>query len=501
MSTQRLARAAGLSLLALLAAAPLAAQQQPAATGPGLTLQQAVATARQNNPDMQAQRNDTRATQAAIRNARADFLPSADISAGFGYTGSGEQRFGSQTFGEKPVYYSSDWSLGLNYQLSGAKMLQPRIARAQHQVAESRIADFEAELVMQVRQQYLTTLQAGELATQAQREVERTLEHERLARAKLEVGSGTPLDVRRAQVERGRAEVGVVQQQNTYETELLRLGMLMGVDLSTTTRLESGFELFEPRWSGDELVRTALENNPGLLAARASTGAAETQVRAARSAYLPSLSFRVGLTGSVYSAGDIDPLVQQQLGGMQSAFASCTEGNAIRAAVGLTPENCSQFNVDDPVVQAAVRRQVEAGNPNFPFGYQQQPLQASMSISLPLFDGLNRERRIEEARVQESDARYAVRTEELRLTRDVRTGLLNAQTAYRTAQLQRQVAENAAEELRMARERFRLGAASSIEVTDAQTRLAEAERAVIDAVYAYHKSVAALEALVGRSLR
>jgi outer membrane protein len=500
MSTQRLARAAGLSLLALLAAAPLAAQQ-PAATGPGLTLQQAVSTARQNNPDMQAQRNDTRSTQAAIRNARADFLPSADISAGFGYTGSGEQRFGSQTFGEKPVYYSSDWSLGLNYQLSRAKMLQPRIARAQHQAAESRIAGFEASLVMQVQQQYLTTLQAGELAAQALREVERTREHERLAQAKLEVGSGTPLDLRRAQVERGRAEVGVVQQQNTYETELLRLGMLMGVDLPTGTRLESGFELFEPRWSSDELVRMALENNPGLLAARASTGAAETQVRAARSAYLPSLSFRVGLTGSVYSAGDIDPLVQQQLGGLQGAFASCTEGNAIRTAVGLTPQDCSQLNVNDPVVRAAVRREVEAGNPNFPFGYQRQPLQASMSISLPLFDGLSRERRIEEARVQESDARYAVRAEELRLTRDVRTGLLNAQTAYRTAQLQRQVAENAAEELRMARERFRLGAASSIEVTDAQTRLAEAERAVIDAVYAYHKSVAALEALAGRSLR
>ena len=158
-------------------------------------------------------------------------------------------------------------------------------------------------------------------------------------------------------------------------------------------------------------------------------------------------------------------------------------------------------DISGRVVQAAVRRQVEAGNPSFPFGYQRQPLQASMSISLPLFDGLSRERRIEEARVAESDAQLAVRAEEQRLGRDVRTGVLNAQTAFRTAQLQRQVAENASEELRMARERFRLGAANSIEVTDAQTRLAEAERAVIDAVYMYHKSLAALEALVGRSLR
>jgi outer membrane protein len=500
MSMHSLARAAGLSLLALLAAAPLAAQR-PDSTGPVLTLQQAVARARESNPDMQAQRNDTRATRAAMRNARADFLPSASASAGFGYTASGVQRFGSEVFGERPEYYSSNWNLGLNYDLSGAKLLQPRIARAQHQATESRIAGYEANLVMQVQQQYLTALQAGELAAQAQREVDRTREHERLANAKLEVGSGTPLDVRRAQVERGRAEVTLVQQTNTYETELLRLGLLMGTDLPAGTRLESGFQLFEPRWSADELVRMALENNPGLLSARANTGAAQTQVRAARSAYLPTLSFNVGLAGNVYSAGNIDPLVQQQMSGLQGAFASCNENNAVRAAVGLSTADCSQFDVSDPVVAANVRRQVEAGNPSFPFGYERQPLQASMSISLPLFDGRTRERRIEEARVQEADARLAVQAEELRLTSDIRTGLLNAQTAYRTAQLQRQVAENAAEELRMARERFRLGAANSLEVTDAQTRLAEAERAVIDAVYTYHKSLAALESLAGRSLR
>jgi outer membrane protein len=466
-----------------------------------LTLQQAVAAARENNPDMQAQRNDVVASRAAVRNARADFFPSANASAGFGYTASGVQRFGSEVFGQRPEYYSSNWQLGLSYDLSGAKLMQPRIARAQQAATESRITGFEADLVLEVEHQFFTVLQAGELAAQAQRELDRTREHERLANAKLEVGSGTPLDVRRAQVERGRAEVTLVQQQNTYETELLRLGLLMGVELPAGTRLDPAAELFEPRRTADELVAMALENNPGLAAARANTGAARAQVRAARSAYLPTLSFQVGLNGSVYSAGNIDPLVQQQLGGLQGAFSSCNESNAVRAAVGLSLADCSQLDPSDPVVRAAVRNQVEAGNPSFPFGYERQPLQASMSISLPLFDGLSRERRIEEARVQASDADLAVQAQEQRLRRDVRTGLLNALTAFRTAQLQRQVAENASEELRMARERFRLGAANSIEVTDAQTRLAEAERAVIDAVYMYHKSVAALEALVGRSLR
>ncbi|HEX8321259.1 TolC family protein [Longimicrobium sp.] len=496
MSTIIIRRAAGLSALAaLLFALPATAQQ------PGLTIEQAVASARENNPDMLAQRNDVGATRAGMRAARADFLPSANASAGFGYTAPGEQRFGAQTFGAKPEYYSSNWNLGLQYDISRAKLLQPSIARAQHAATESRIAGYEWSLVMQVRQQYLTALQAGDQVQQAVREVERTREHERLAGARLEVGSGTPLEVRRAQVQRGQAEVALVQRQNTHATEILRLGQLMGVSLAPDTPLTSRFELFALTWNADDLVREAQEANPVIQAARASSGAARTQVTAARSQYLPSVSMQVGLVGSVYSAGNIDPLVQQQLRGLAGAYSSCQEINVIRTAAGVAAADCSPLNAANPAVQAAVRDEIAAGNPTFPFGYTRQPLQASLSISLPIFDGLARERRIVEARVQASDAELAVRAQQQRLELDVRTGVLNAQTAFRTAELQRQVAENAAEELRLARERFRLGAANSLEVTDAQTRLSEAERAVIDAVYMYHKSLAALEALVGRPLR
>src|SRR5215213_1954170 len=80
-------------------------------------------------------------------------------------------------------------------------------------------------------------------------------------------------------------------------------------------------------------------------------------------------------------------------------------------------------------------------------------------------------------------------------------GLLALRTAYGTARLRDEVVANAGQELRVARERYRLGVASAVEVTDAETSLAEAERARIDAVYAYHRSLAALEAMVGRDLR
>jgi outer membrane protein len=499
--------------LALAAPAALAAQvtpppppAPPAASvrtdGPALTLEQAVATARERNPDMLMQRNDVRSTRAALRAARFDFLPSADVSAGLGYQAPGEQRFGAvQLEQSSPPYYSSSYSLGIGYRLDGQKLMEPAIARANDRATRERIEGYEANLVSQVAQQYLTVLQALEQAAQAEREVGRTQEHERLARARLEVGAGTPLDLRRAEVQRGQAEVAVVQRRNAYQTELLRLGRLMGTPLPPDTRLASTFELFAPRWSAEELVAMALQANPNLDAARASARAARTGVRAARTQYLPSVSFRMGFTGSVYSAGDLDPLFAQALQSTAGRFEGCVQGNELNRLLGRPEQNCAPFNVENPAVADSVRRAVRAGNPSFPFGFSSQPMTASLSFSLPLFNGLQRERQIEEARVQAQDAELAVQRQELDLRTDIAAALLAVQTAYETAQLQAQVVQKASEELRLAQERFRFGVASSVEVTDAQTSLAEAERARIDAVFAYHKSLAALEALVGRPLR
>jgi len=149
----------------------------------------------------------------------------------------------------------------------------------------------------------------------------------------------------------------------------------------------------------------------------------------------------------------------------------------------------------------SLRRGVRNANPSFPFGFSGQPMQASLSVSLPLFNGWSRERQIEDARVQRDNAELAVRGQELKLRTDLGSALLNLQTAYGVAELQTQVVARATEELRLAQERFRFGVASSVEVTDAQTSLALAEQGRIDAIYNYHKSLAALEALVGRPLR
>lgn len=497
--TRHLAR--GLAVAAALAApAALAAQQTgpPPAAPAELTLEAAAAIARRNNPELLAQQNDRRTARAATRAARADFLPSAGVSNTFGYTAEGERRFGSVAIRQnEPAYYSSSYSLGLSYDVSGAKLVQPSIARAQERATEQRVVGAEANLEAQVAQQYLNVLQAQERVAQAEREVARTVEHQRLAQARLEVGAGTPLDVRRAEVQKGRADVALVQARGDVGNATLELGRLMGTELRPDVRLTSEFALFDPAWEAGALVSQAAEDNPNLRAARAQEGAARTGITAARSSYLPSLSLNVGWNGSVYRAGDIDPLVAQELAGAQARLAGCLEANELAQLLNRPVQDCGRFSFTPEAIRAGVREQ----NSGYPFDYNRQPMTASLTVSLPLFTGLSRHQQVEEARARAEDAEYQVRAEENRLRVEVGSALRNLRTSYETAQLQDQVIRTANEELRLATERFRFGAASSVEVTDAQTRLAEAETGRIDAVYNFHKSLAALEALVGRPLR
>ena len=59
----------------------------------------------------------------------------------------------------------------------------------------------------------------------------------------------------------------------------------------------------------------------------------------------------------------------------------------------------------------------------------------------------------------------------------------------------------ASDQLRLAQDRYRLGQGTALELSDSEGAVQRAEGTYVDAVYAYHKAVAALEEAVGQPLR
>jgi outer membrane protein len=496
-ATRRLLRSATAAAL-ILSPGLLAAQDEPPTS---LSLEQAVQLARENNPGFLKQTNDVDVARSQVRSAVGGLLPTANISNTYGYTAGGVRRAESVVLAQQPSYYSADYSLGVSYRLSGSSLLAPSVSRSQQRVVERQVAGAGANLDAQVAQQYLTVLQDREQVVQAQKELDRLNDYVKNAQAKLDVGTGTPLELRNAQVDAGQAEVALIRARNDAATAAILLGQYMGVPLEPDVKLTSSFSIFEPKWTAAQLVEAALQANPALLAAQANQSAAATQVKSAKTQYLPTLGLSVGWRGSVYQAGDINPLVESSLQQTGQAFQSCQQSNLIADLLNQAPRDCSPLDVTNPAVAAQIRSQLKQENSGFPFGYTRQPMSAGITISLPIFEGFSRQLQVDQAKAAAADARHDVRAQELLLREEVSAGVRNLQTAYQTALLDDKVRQNAEEQLRLAQERFRFGAANSLEVSDAQAKLSQAERDQISAVYEFHKTLAALEALVGRPLR
>jgi outer membrane protein len=490
------------SLFFVLMAGGLAAQEAAPAR---LSLEEAIALARRNNPDFQAQKNDAIVAEWAVRGAYGDLLPGVSASTSLSYQASGTPRFGIFSgsdlgLSNTPAYYSSDYFVGLNYSLSGSSLLAPRREKSSRRATEAGIVAADFLLQANVTRQYLSVLRARDGVALAQEELKRGDETLKLAQAKVAVGASIPLEAKQAEVERGRAEVNLLQARNLVQTETLRLMQQIGIELNRDVELTTRFDVFDVTFSQEDLVRTALEAHPQLTAARAAEQASDASVKMARSAYLPSLDVSAGLSGYTRQSGSESYLLNQARTQVAGQRRECENMNLISA--GLTrplpgfPQDCSRI-----VLTSDAEREVLASNSVFPFEFTRQPWSAQMRLSLPVFQGLRREQQIEQARAAAADARFRARGEELRLKTDIASAYSTVVTARQSVALEQRNRELADEQLTLARERYRVGVASFIELQEAETIKARADRAYLIALYSFHEGIAALETAVGRNLR
>lgn len=489
-------------LISVLAAAAPAGAQQPAGT---LTLDHALQLARDYNPDYLAAANDVEAADWNVRAAYGDLLPGASLSGSMNYQAAGEQRFGVFTGSDLGIrtttdYYTSSYGVNLGYSLSGSTLFAPGRERAARRATRAGVRAARSTLETDVTVQYLAVLRARDAVALAEQELARATETARLASARVAVGAAIPLEQTQAEVERGRAEVGLLTARNDLRTQRLLLGQLVGRPLPEDVVLTTEFAVQDVPWGLETLVETAERENPDIVAARASESAAEAGVRMARSAYFPSLNLSAGWSGFAREAGNTGLLVDQARSQMESAREQCVRENLISAGLTTplpdTPADCSVFTLT-PQQEAAIR----ADNDVFPFGFTRDPFSAQLTLSLPIFQGLDRERQLAHARIAESDAEHRVRAQELRIRTNVERALLNARTAREAVELEARNRALADQQLTLERERYRVGVASFVELQEAETLKARADRDYLAALYAFHENLAALEAAVGRPLR
>jgi outer membrane protein len=496
--------ARSLVLSALILPAAVSAQE---GVPSDLSLGQAVEIARASNPGFRATQNDAELADWEVRSAYSQFFPQATASAGVQWQGAGEQQFGSLTLGDlgftdQPSYYLSNYRLGLTWSLNWATLKGLAQSKSDRRVTESQIGAAESNLATQVTNAYLEVLRRQEALRIAELQLENSEFNLRLAQAQLAVGAVTGIDVGQAEVQVGRSRVQVLQAQNGVETSRLRLLQQMGQPISTAAvsgfELTTTFVLTEPTWDVESLAAQALQDNPTLRTRRASQESADVGVSVARSPYFPTLSLSTAWSGFTREASSTNFQIAQAQQQIAGSIAQCVATNDLyaRLANPLPPIDCSRFTFTD-----AQRQRIIDQNDQFPFGFEQSPLTVSLQVSIPIFQGLGRERNLAAARLQRDDIAEQLREQEIALDADIAIGLANARTAYESALIEEENRLLADQQLRLARERYQLGEITFVDLVAAQTVLAQAESDRIAAVFAYHDLVTQLEALVGAPLR
>lgn len=430
-------------------AAPPAAASPAPALPPArpLSLTDALRIARENNPAYLTTISDRNpAAAASLNSTTALFAPTLSVFGGSSWTQAGVYNLQGLQF-NTPRTSALSWNLDFGYTLSGASIASRGYAAAQLKAADQDIAGQRTLLETAVKQEYINLLEARAQAELAQHVVAQAQELLNLAQAQFNVGQKTIIDVKQAQVTKGNADVRLLQAQQAVQVEVLKLYQLLGVPAPEPPNVvpTDTFPVVTPTYNQDSLVQEALQENPVLLSYRAREGAARWNVRGAYSQYLPSLQFSAGY-------GRFS----------QTAFDT--------AGVGATTKGISPWNL-------------------------------RLGLSLPIFDAFSRHYAVSQARATQQDLEYSIRQQELLVRGNVSAAYLALITAYQTIGVQANNRAAADDALSLAEEQYRVGSGSIIQLNDAEVASEQAGVNYVNAVYDYHKAVAALEQAVGRPLR
>lgn len=443
-------RALATALLPLLVAAAAAAQQVPQR----LSVEDALRLAEQHNPSLRKADNDVGAAEWGVRQAWAAFLPDLRTSLSFNASRStgfvGQDDFGRPV--QSPIALtteSSSASQGISAGITlfdGGANLRTLSARKSEARAASYGTRAQAVAVQaQVQRAFYQAMRAEQNIALEEQLLASAKDRLERSEALLRLAANDQVDVLGA-----RADVASQQQrleQVRADAAKARLNLLQVVGVTAEPTFELAGELpeaFDPAaLDAGGLVASALERNPGVAQRAAQADAAARRVSALRGNRLPTIS-------------------------MQGSYGRNTSARGYGAVGELDPRNTS-------------------GTLGF-------------TVSLPLFNRFGTTVQIAQAAASAEDAALDVRAARQQLETEVRSAHVDLVNAYRSLRLAEESARFSRDRLELAQEKFRLGAVSFTELQNVTDRTAQAERAALDARFAFVVARIALEERLGHRL-
>jgi outer membrane protein TolC len=440
-----------ISFCVFVGLAPPAAAQSPTAP---LTLSGAIEAALEANPEVRRAREEVSEFGLRLRSVRADALPKLDIVAAFQQTRDPGLR-NSQFFSRLPTTGQPLPPGALDAFFVGTYFYQVEVeqpvyqfGRVRHALEAARqelsgvqtdVRAVENRVAFEVARAYYDYLLARERLTVL--DAERAARERQLqqVRDRLEIGEATRLDRLQAEVALANLRPEVLTAENAIRVALTRLNETLG---------RTPLDPFEP---ADSLVTPA--------------GLAE----------MPDAAQLLQLAGERRPELRRFPLTRRVLEQAEGVTRADTRPEiSARSSLGI-----NSFQVDN-LTRPAFH--------NWTVG---------VNVRWTLFDGHRTQSTIGQYRSQRRQSQLEEEAFRARLARDLEQSTGDWRQALETIEVARLAVEQAREAQRVAEEMFNLGAATFLDVLDAERAVRQAELTRLQASHAALSSQAEIKMLVG----
>ena len=420
-----------------------------------LTLEQATRAALENNLSIVQADANMNAAQAGVTAAYGGYLPTLSATGSWNRNqtdraGSSTANFGGGTVvipASKSTTSNFNTALNLNWTLFDGFAQQGQVGQASSRSVASEFTAIRTRqsIVFQVEANYLNVLRNEQLVKVSEgslkrdrRQLERITESNR-------VGSLSLADVYRQQSQVAGDEFSLIQAQNNFDKAKADLVALIGLDvgreyvfadasISTALSAEELDATSSKYANFRQLVERAIASRPDYKGAVESYNASQSGVTVARSGYLPSVS----------------------------AFAG----------YGLSSDEVRSLS----------------NNKNVNWG---------LSVRWNLFDGFQTNNSVQSAIASRRNAEISLTQAERDINAQMKKALLDLEAARKQYEVSQKALVSAGEDLKIAEERYNLGAGTLLDMLVANANLVSAQANSVNAVYNYVTAHRNLEYTLG----
>ena len=406
-----------------------------------ITLKDALARARANEPQYRAVQTDYGIARQNTVQSRAALLPNASYNAQFLYTQGNGTASGRFIANNGVHEYVSEGNV--HQEISWQDAAEYRLARAQEALAKARAEIATRGMVVTVTQAYYGFVVAQRKYSTAQRAADEA-QHFFDITQKLERGGEVAhADTIKAQLQLQQLQRALQDAQLEMDRSRLELAVIIFPNFNENFTAVDDLENLPTLPSFQESKAQAGQQNPQLAVALAAMNAANQEVAVAWNGFLPSLSadYFYGIDANHFAANGFE---------------------------------------------------LGTGRPIRNLGYA-----ATATLNLPIWNwGANRSK-LKGAHLARDQAQVELSFAQRKMVADLKTFYSEAQAARSEVESLRSSAGLAAESLRLTNLRYQSGESTALEVVDAQNTLTAAQNAFADGQVRFRVAVANLQTLTG----